>query len=159
MSSSYLITSDYGRIVVNTGMWFEARTHKRNYDAVTTAPTRYIILTQSHTDHIGGVDTFRVKDRELHDPTFRDELRRHRKRWRRLLVAGGFPPELPPRIRASCSRTLSTEAQLVSPFAVVERESDIARVALPYPLFVKPVAEPCTIANTTPSDVTMPNRS
>jgi alkyl sulfatase BDS1-like metallo-beta-lactamase superfamily hydrolase len=59
MSSSYLITTDDGRIVVNTGMWFEARTHKRNYDAVTTAPTRYIVLTQSHTDHIGGIDRFR----------------------------------------------------------------------------------------------------
>ncbi len=65
MSSSYLITTDDGRIVVNTGMWFEARTHKRNYDAVTTAPTRYIILTQSHTDHIGGVDTFREAPTEL----------------------------------------------------------------------------------------------
>jgi D-alanine-D-alanine ligase len=28
-----------------------------------------------------------------------------------------------------------------APFAVVEREAEIARVALPYPLFVKPVAE------------------
>ena len=65
MSSTYLITTDDGRIVVNTGMWFEARTHKRNYDAVTTAPTRYIILTQSHTDHIGGVDTFREDGTQL----------------------------------------------------------------------------------------------
>jgi alkyl sulfatase BDS1-like metallo-beta-lactamase superfamily hydrolase len=59
MSSSYLITTEDSRIVVNTGMWFEAKTHKRNYDAVAPAPTRYIILTQSHTDHIGGVDLFR----------------------------------------------------------------------------------------------------
>jgi glyoxylase-like metal-dependent hydrolase (beta-lactamase superfamily II) len=59
MSSTYLITTGDGRVVVNTGMWFEARTHKRNYDEVTTSPTRYIILTQSHTDHIGGIDTFR----------------------------------------------------------------------------------------------------
>jgi glyoxylase-like metal-dependent hydrolase (beta-lactamase superfamily II) len=59
MSSSYLVTTDDGRIVVNTGMWFEAKTHKRNFDAVTTAPTRYIVLTQSHTDHIGGIDLFR----------------------------------------------------------------------------------------------------
>ena len=65
MSSTYLITTGDGRIVVNTGMWFEARTHKRNYDAVTTAPTRYIILTQSHTDHIGGVDTFREDGTQL----------------------------------------------------------------------------------------------
>ena len=65
MSSSYLITTGDGRIVVNTGMWFEAKTHKRNYDAVTTAPTRYIVLTQSHTDHIGGVDTFREPATQL----------------------------------------------------------------------------------------------
>jgi alkyl sulfatase BDS1-like metallo-beta-lactamase superfamily hydrolase len=65
MSSTYLVTTGAGRIVVNTGMWFEARTHKRNYDAVTTDPTRYIILTQSHTDHIGGVDTFREEGTEL----------------------------------------------------------------------------------------------
>jgi alkyl sulfatase BDS1-like metallo-beta-lactamase superfamily hydrolase len=65
MSSSYLITTGDGRVVVNTGMWFEARTHKRNYDAVSSAPTRFIILTQSHTDHIGGVDTFREDGTEL----------------------------------------------------------------------------------------------
>lgn len=65
MSSTYLIATRDGRIVVNTGMWFEARTHKRNFDAVTTAPTRYIVLTQSHTDHIGGVDTFREPDTQL----------------------------------------------------------------------------------------------
>jgi alkyl sulfatase BDS1-like metallo-beta-lactamase superfamily hydrolase len=67
MSSSYLITTPDAdnRVVVNTGMWFEARTHRRNYDAVTSAPTRYIVLTQSHTDHIGGVDTFREDGTEL----------------------------------------------------------------------------------------------
>jgi alkyl sulfatase BDS1-like metallo-beta-lactamase superfamily hydrolase len=65
MSSAYLVTTAADRIVVNTGMWFEARTHKRNFDAVTTAPTRHIILTQSHTDHIGGVDTFREDGTEL----------------------------------------------------------------------------------------------
>jgi glyoxylase-like metal-dependent hydrolase (beta-lactamase superfamily II) len=65
MSSSYLITTDDGRVVVNTGMWFEARTHKRNYDAVSAAPTRYIVLTQSHTDHIGGIDRFRDDGTQL----------------------------------------------------------------------------------------------
>ena len=51
MSNAYLIVTDEGRIVVNTGMWFESRVHKRNFDAVSDAPTRYIVLTQSHTDH------------------------------------------------------------------------------------------------------------
>jgi alkyl sulfatase BDS1-like metallo-beta-lactamase superfamily hydrolase len=65
MSATYLVTTGDGRIVVNTGMWFEARTHKRNYDAITTAPTRYIVLTQSHTDHVGGVETFREPATQL----------------------------------------------------------------------------------------------
>ena len=65
MSSTYLVTAGDARVLVNTGMWFEARTHKRNFDAVTTAPTRYIVLTQSHTDHIGGVGTFREEGTQL----------------------------------------------------------------------------------------------
>lgn len=36
---------------------------------------------------------------------------------------------------------LQSAGVATAPFAVVEREADIARVALPYPLFVKPVAE------------------
>ncbi len=83
MSSSYLITTDDGRIVVNTGMWFEARTHKGNYDAITTAPTRYIFLTQSHTDHIGGVDTFREEETQLVAQA--DDVRIHGLRIRRSL--------------------------------------------------------------------------
>lgn len=59
LSNTYLIVTDAGRVVVNTGMWFEARTHRRNFDAVSDAPVRYLVLTQSHTDHIGGVELFR----------------------------------------------------------------------------------------------------
>src|SRR5690242_14039141 len=59
MSSAYLVTTDDGRVVVNTGLWFEGATHKRNFDTVSDAPTRYIVLTQSHNDHTGGVALFR----------------------------------------------------------------------------------------------------
>jgi len=112
MSSSYLITTDDGRIVVNTGMWFEGRTHKRNYDAVTTAPTRYIVLTQSHTDHIGGIDVFRDAGTRLIAQSGitacqEDDARIHGLRIRRSLpffadvmghpdFAGGDPVALPP---------------------------------------------------------------
>jgi alkyl sulfatase BDS1-like metallo-beta-lactamase superfamily hydrolase len=65
MSNAYLIVTDEGRIVVNTGMWFESKVHKRNFDAVSTAPTRYIVLTQSHTDHVGGVGLFRDETTRL----------------------------------------------------------------------------------------------
>ncbi|HZJ27636.1 MAG TPA: alkyl sulfatase dimerization domain-containing protein [Acidimicrobiia bacterium] len=59
LSNAYLIVTDAGRIVVNTGMWFEARTHRANFDAVSDTPIEYLILTQSHTDHLGGVELFR----------------------------------------------------------------------------------------------------
>jgi alkyl sulfatase BDS1-like metallo-beta-lactamase superfamily hydrolase len=90
MSASYLITSDDGRIIVNTGMWFEGKVHQRNYEAISGAPTRYIVLTQSHTDHIGGIDTFREPGTQLIaqqniDACQADDVRIHGLRIRRSL--------------------------------------------------------------------------
>jgi alkyl sulfatase BDS1-like metallo-beta-lactamase superfamily hydrolase len=59
LSNSFLITTDEGNIVVNTGMAFESPYHKANYSALSDLPTRYIILTQGHVDHVGGVDFMR----------------------------------------------------------------------------------------------------
>jgi alkyl sulfatase BDS1-like metallo-beta-lactamase superfamily hydrolase len=56
LSNSYLLLTDDGRVVVNTGMGFEASVHRANYDAVDASPIRYIILTQGHYDHVGGAD-------------------------------------------------------------------------------------------------------
>ncbi|MGO9694340.1 MAG: alkyl sulfatase dimerization domain-containing protein [Mycobacterium sp.] len=56
LSNSHLLTTDEGRIVVNTGMGFEAPVHRANYDAVDSSPIRYVILTQGHYDHVGGAD-------------------------------------------------------------------------------------------------------
>jgi len=58
LSNTFLVTTSEGRVVINTGMGFEAPVHKRNYDAVDTSPVRYILLTQGHVDHVGGVDLF-----------------------------------------------------------------------------------------------------
>jgi alkyl sulfatase BDS1-like metallo-beta-lactamase superfamily hydrolase len=57
LSNSFMLTTDEGRIVLNTGMGFEGPVHRANYDAVDTAPIRYVILTQGHVDHVGGIDT------------------------------------------------------------------------------------------------------
>ncbi len=59
LSNSYLIMTPEGRVVINTGMGFEAPVHRRNFDAVDDRPIRYILLTQGHVDHVGGTDLFR----------------------------------------------------------------------------------------------------
>jgi alkyl sulfatase BDS1-like metallo-beta-lactamase superfamily hydrolase len=65
LSNSYLIATPEGRIVINTGMGFEAPIHKRNYDQIDETPVRYILLTQGHVDHVGGVDLFRETGTEV----------------------------------------------------------------------------------------------
>jgi alkyl sulfatase BDS1-like metallo-beta-lactamase superfamily hydrolase len=65
MSNAYLISTDAGRIVINTGMGFEAPSHRAAFDAVDPSPTVAIILTQGHPDHVGGVDVFREPGTEI----------------------------------------------------------------------------------------------
>jgi glyoxylase-like metal-dependent hydrolase (beta-lactamase superfamily II) len=59
LSNAYLLTTADGRVVVNTGMGFESQVHRANFDAVDSSPIRYIIVTQGHYDHVGGLDTMR----------------------------------------------------------------------------------------------------
>ncbi|MCK8642414.1 MBL fold metallo-hydrolase [Mycobacterium colombiense] len=65
LSNSYLLTTDDGRIVVNTGMGFEGPVHRANYDAVEATPIRYVILTQGHYDHVGGADSLRYPETKI----------------------------------------------------------------------------------------------
>jgi alkyl sulfatase BDS1-like metallo-beta-lactamase superfamily hydrolase len=65
LSNSYLVVTPDGRVIVNTGMGFEAPVHKRNFDAVDSGPVRYILLTQGHVDHVGGVDLLREAGTEI----------------------------------------------------------------------------------------------
>ena len=58
-TAAYLLLSDTGRIIVNTGLGFEAPHHKRVFDAVRPGPTHYVVTTQAHVDHVGGVDLFK----------------------------------------------------------------------------------------------------
>jgi len=59
ITAAYLITTASGRVVVNTGTGGEAVHHRALFDAVSKSPTRYIVTTQAHTDHVGGVAHFR----------------------------------------------------------------------------------------------------
>ena len=92
LSNSYLVSTSEGRVVINTGMGFEAPTHKRNFDAVDPSPTRYILLTQAHVDHVGGVDLFREEGTEVvaqrGNPAYqREDALLRRARQRRSLFA------------------------------------------------------------------------
>jgi alkyl sulfatase BDS1-like metallo-beta-lactamase superfamily hydrolase len=65
LSNSFLLTTGEGRIVLNTGMGFEGPVHRANYDAVDSSPIRYVILTQGHVDHVGGIDTVADPDSDI----------------------------------------------------------------------------------------------
>lgn len=58
-SNAYMLRTEEGRVIINTGLGFEALTHKRLFDAVCPGPTPYILVTQGHVDHVGGVGHFR----------------------------------------------------------------------------------------------------
>jgi alkyl sulfatase BDS1-like metallo-beta-lactamase superfamily hydrolase len=62
LSNAYLLTTAEGRVIVNTGMGFEGPVHRANFDAVDSSPVRYIIFTQGHVDHVGGLDSVRDPD-------------------------------------------------------------------------------------------------
>jgi glyoxylase-like metal-dependent hydrolase (beta-lactamase superfamily II) len=58
-TASYLVDCGRERVIVNCGMGFEAPHHKHLFAQVRPAPTRYIVTTQGHVDHVGGVAQFR----------------------------------------------------------------------------------------------------
>ncbi len=64
-SNSYMVLTDEGRVIINTGLGFEAVNHKKIFDAVCPGPTTHILITQGHVDHVGGVSQFRDKDTQL----------------------------------------------------------------------------------------------
>jgi alkyl sulfatase BDS1-like metallo-beta-lactamase superfamily hydrolase len=65
LSNTYLLTTGAGRVIINTGMGFEGPVHRANFDAVDSAPVRYIIFTQGHVDHVGGLDSVRDPDTKV----------------------------------------------------------------------------------------------
>jgi alkyl sulfatase BDS1-like metallo-beta-lactamase superfamily hydrolase len=58
-TSSYLVDCGSERVIVNCGMGFEAPHHHHLFSKVHAGPTRYIVTTQGHVDHVGGVSRFR----------------------------------------------------------------------------------------------------
>lgn len=59
VSNAYLVTTSDGDVMVNTGFMDNADRNVALLKPHRTGPLRYIILTQSHADHYGGVPEFR----------------------------------------------------------------------------------------------------
>jgi len=59
LSNAYMVETSDSRVIINTGMGFEALVHKKIFDAECSKPTSHILLTQGHVDHVGGVGQFR----------------------------------------------------------------------------------------------------
>jgi glyoxylase-like metal-dependent hydrolase (beta-lactamase superfamily II) len=55
-TNTYLVTTDDGNVLINTGLGIEAPVHQRCYAAISDAPLRAIVLTQGHLDLVGGVE-------------------------------------------------------------------------------------------------------
>lgn len=58
ISNAYLVTTPDGDVQINTGMYFEAEEIKRRFGSVSSNPLRAIVLTQGHSDHVGGWSQF-----------------------------------------------------------------------------------------------------
>jgi glyoxylase-like metal-dependent hydrolase (beta-lactamase superfamily II) len=59
ISNAHLVTTSDGDVLVNTGMPEDGERAAKLFAPHRTGPVRYIILTQSHADHFGGVPAFR----------------------------------------------------------------------------------------------------
>jgi alkyl sulfatase BDS1-like metallo-beta-lactamase superfamily hydrolase len=58
ISNSYLVGTDAGVLVVNTGTAGEAPRHRERFSRVSDAPVDAIVFTQGHGDHVGGWSMF-----------------------------------------------------------------------------------------------------
>jgi len=58
ISNAYLVTTGEGDVMINTGFMDNAERSKRLLAPHRTGPLAFIILTQSHADHFGGVPEF-----------------------------------------------------------------------------------------------------
>ena len=65
LSNVFMIPTSEGRVIINAGMGFEGPVHRANLDSVDPSPVRYIIVTQGHYDHVGGLDSVRDPDTQI----------------------------------------------------------------------------------------------
>jgi glyoxylase-like metal-dependent hydrolase (beta-lactamase superfamily II) len=107
ISNAYLVTTSTGDVMINTGFMDNAERTRRLLEPVRSGPLLYIILTQAHADHYGGVPVLRelvtkvIAERRFVDTWryFHDLgpylLRRSAKLWAGTVKRGANPPPPP----------------------------------------------------------------
>jgi alkyl sulfatase BDS1-like metallo-beta-lactamase superfamily hydrolase len=107
ISNAYLINTDDGDVMVNTGFMDNAERNLALMKPKRTGPLRHIILTQSHADHFGGVPDFKEADTKIiggpgFNEAWADMLSlqaffgpRSKKLWGSTLKRGGTPKPAP----------------------------------------------------------------
>jgi len=65
ISNAYLVNTADGHILINTGSVMGAERHKRLFAPVAAGQLRYVILTQSHPDHYGGLSVLNSPSAKL----------------------------------------------------------------------------------------------
>jgi alkyl sulfatase BDS1-like metallo-beta-lactamase superfamily hydrolase len=81
IANSYLITTDDGDVLINTGTDFEADAIKARFARVSQEPLRIVTFTQGHPDHVGGWNLFNAAGVETIAQANHRDVREY---WRRL---------------------------------------------------------------------------
>jgi alkyl sulfatase BDS1-like metallo-beta-lactamase superfamily hydrolase len=109
ISNAYLVTTSAGDVMINTGFMDNAERTKGLLAPKRTGALRYIVLTQAHADHYGGVPTVRepgtlvIAERRFADTwDYFDKLgpylgRRSAKLWKGTVRRSANPPP-PPKV-------------------------------------------------------------
>lgn len=117
ISNAYLVTTADGDLLVNAGFPLSAQRNKALFAPHRTGPLRYIVLTQSHPDHFGGVPV-------LHEPGARIIVQR-----RFVETADWYEKLRPfgePRSRKLWGGTVDTGGRLAVPKIIPDIEVDDA---------------------------------
>ncbi len=65
VGNTIMVTTDEGNVIFDTGLVLQVAQQMKALKAVSDAPVRYIVLSHSHADHIGGTRFWREEGTEI----------------------------------------------------------------------------------------------